>query len=230
MRRRGLTESQARPPDRLSVILIKNMTDIFSIRESIRFGWEKTRTHSGLVFKVVITLFAIQFGSSIASKVLEGTLEGVFATLLFTIVGVVVGAGFANVALKLSKSQHTDYADIIPPLGIVWEYAVATLLVVLIILGGFILLIIPAFYFALRYMFVNFAVLEGEGITGSLRASAKMTLGVKWKLLKFGIVMIGVNILGALAFMIGLLVTIPVTLIASAYVYDILKKRVEVKA
>ncbi len=203
------------------------MTHTFSIRESLRFGWEKTRLHSGLLFKVLITLFAVQVGNSIASKVLEGTLEGFFAIVLFAIVGLALGAGFMRIALKIAKHESPTYADILPPLGMVWEYALASFLTGLIILGGLILLIIPAIYFAIRYMFVRFAVLEGAGITGSLRASAKMTLGVKWKLLGFSLAMIGINILGALAVMVGLLVTIPVTLIAYAHIYTVLKKRVE---
>ena len=206
------------------------MTHTFSIRDAVRFGWEKTRSHSGLLFKVIITLFAVQIGNSIASKVLEGTIEGFFASLLFAIVGVVLGTGFMRITLKIARGEQAMYGDLIPPLKLAWEYFVASLLSGLIIFGGLILLIIPGIYFMLRYMFVRFAVLDGAGILGSLSSSAKMTVGVKWKLLVFGLAMIGLNILGALALMIGLLLTIPITMIAYAHVYDILKKNVEVGA
>jgi len=206
------------------------MTHSFSIKEALRFGWDKTRAHSGLLFKVMITIFAVQVASSIVEKVLEGTVRGFFATVLLLIIGVVVGIGFTHIALKLAKGESAVYRDILPPAKLGWDYVLASFLTGLIIFGGLILLIIPGIYFALRYMFVRFAVLEGTGVMGSLRQSAKMTVGIKWKLLGFGLVMIGVNILGFLALMVGLLITIPLTLIAYAHVYDVLKKNVEVKA
>jgi len=200
------------------------MTHTFSIKEALQFGWEKTRKHSGLLFQVVITLFAVQILSSIAGEVLEGTIDGIFAALLAAIVGAVIGVGAMRIVLKIATHQHTSYADIIPPLGLVWQYVVVTFFAALIIFLGLILLIIPGIYFALRYMFVRFAVLEGAGIKGSLSQSAKMTQGIKWKLLGFMLVLGLVNILGFLALIIGLLVTIPVTLIAYAHVYTVLKK------
>jgi len=206
------------------------MTHLFSIKDALRFGWEKTRAHSRVLFLVLITLFALQVGNSITTKVLENTWEGFFASLLFAIVGAVLGVGLTRIALKIAQHHTVSYNDVLPPFKMVWEYVAASFLAGLIIFGGFLLLIIPGIYFALRYMFVRFAVLDGGGIMGSLRISATMTLGIKWKLLGFSLVLIGVNILGMLALGIGLLISIPVTLIAYAHVYEILKKRVEVKA
>ncbi len=206
------------------------MTDIFSIREALRFGWEKTRNNSGLLFSIIISVFALQVVSSVVADELGKTWEGFFVGFLFGAVGVVLGVGFTRVVLKIAKSERAGYKDIIPPFKLLWEYVVVSFLAGLIIFGGLLLLIVPGIYFILRYAFVRFAVLEGAGITGSLRQSAKMTLGVKWDLLGFFLIMIGINILGALAFMVGLLITIPVTFIAYARLYHLLKKNVEDKA
>ncbi len=32
----------------------------FLISEALQFGWEKTKAHSGLLFQVLLTLFALQ--------------------------------------------------------------------------------------------------------------------------------------------------------------------------
>ena len=42
---------------------------------------------------------------------------------------------------------------------------------------------------------------------------------MKWDLFVFGLLLIGLNIVGALALLIGLLITIPTTMIAVASVY-----------
>jgi uncharacterized membrane protein len=80
-------------------------------------------------------------------------------------------------------------------------------------------------YLSLRYSMARFAVVDGEGITDSLRKSAQETKGVKWHLLGFFLALIGLNILGAVALLVGLLVTLPVSAIAYAHVYLKLKNR-----
>ena len=61
------------------------------------------------------------------------------------------------------------------------------------------------------------------GITASLRESAEMTHGIKWHLLGFFIIILLLNIVGALLLLVGLLVSVPVTMIAYAHVYQKLR-------
>jgi len=206
------------------------MEHTFSIEQTLRSGWKKTRAHSGLVFKAILTLFAVQIAQSIVSKVLEGTFIGVGATIVLVAASIYIGIGFTRIAFKLAKEEHTVYADIIPPWDLVWRYALASLLSGLIIGLGFLLLIIPGIYFALRFSMVRFAILEGAGVKESLRKSSAMTEGKKWHILGFFIVFAVINILGAMLFLVGLLITVPVTLIAYAEVYRHLAHRVEGKS
>lgn len=82
---------------------------------------------------------------------------------------------------------------------------------------------IGALYIALRYAFVQFAVLDGAGVIESLHKSTDMTAGVKLRLLLFWLAMLGINLLGLLAFVVGLIVSIPISMLAYAHVYDKLK-------
>jgi len=50
----------------------------------------------------------------------------------------------------------------------------------------------------------------------ALRASSSLTEEVKWNLLLFWLAIIGLNILGAICLGIGLLVTVPMSLMAQA--------------
>ncbi len=82
-------------------------------------------------------------------------------------------------------------------------------------------------YFALRLSMVRYAILDGAHVVESLEKSSRITRGVKGKLLLFVGVLVCLNILGLLAFIVGLLVTIPVSALAFAHVYTILNGRIE---
>lgn len=85
--------------------------------------------------------------------------------------------------------------------------------------------IVAVAYIVLHYSMARYAVVDGAGIVASLRRSAAMTKGVKWSLAGFLLALVGLNLLGALAFMVGLLITVPISLLAYAHVYLKLKNR-----
>jgi hypothetical protein len=201
------------------------MNSPFSIEESLKFGWAKTKEHSGLIFKALLTIFALEIASAIVSKVLENTLIGFLGNLAIGIAGFVVGVGLTFISLRIAQGKHVEFKDIIPPLEVLWRYFLASLLVCLAVFAGFILLIIPGIYLALRFSLYRFAILDGAGVTDSIKKSSELTKGVKWQLLGFFIVMGVINILGAIALLIGLLITIPVTMIAYAHIYQKLSSR-----
>lgn len=93
-----------------------------------------------------------------------------------------------------------------------------------IMLGiGFFPLIVPGIYLALRYGFFWYAIVDGrKGIVESFKESARITDGVKWNLLLFVFACIGVMILGALCLGVGMLVAVPVVMLATAHLYRVL--------
>src|SRR5438045_1142697 len=99
---------------------------MFSIKEAIIFGWHKVKANSALVFGVVLTMFALQVVSSMVQKVLGGTLLGAAASIVLAVLGVVLGAGMTLIFLKLARSEHAHYRDIVPSLGLVWRYFCAS--------------------------------------------------------------------------------------------------------
>lgn len=111
-------------------------------------------------------------------------------------------------------------------LSLVHMAAIAMLIAGLLVIAGVVALI----YIAIRYSFILFAVLDGAKVMESIHRSAILTKGIKWKLAGFGLVVGLLNILGALCLLVGLLISAPVTGMALAKVYLILKARVEGKA
>ncbi|MCY0541645.1 hypothetical protein OVW21_26825, partial [Klebsiella pneumoniae] len=66
-------------------------------------------------------------------------------------------------------------------------------------------------------------IVEGEGIMESVRASSKLTRNHMGALVLFVLALVGLNILGFLVIVVGLLVTIPISVLAYSHVYLKLK-------
>lgn len=199
------------------------VTQAFSIGEALQFGWRKTREHSGLLFQILLTIFALQVVSEIVDRVLHDTILGILASVALAVLSVVISAGFALVALRLAEGHAAHYRDLFPRAQLVWHFFCVSLVAGLLTLVGFLLLIVPGVYLLLRFSMARFAVVDGAGILESLKRSGRMTHGRKWHLLGFFLLMVLLNIAGALLLLVGLLVTIPVSMLAWAHVYHKLK-------
>ncbi|HUD03137.1 MAG TPA: hypothetical protein VMR46_03980 [Candidatus Paceibacterota bacterium] len=201
------------------------MTHHFSIGESLHFGWAKTKAHSRLLFQAVLTVFAVEIASAIVRRVLVHSLLGFAAEAVLFIMSIYLGVGLTVITLKIARGEHASYSDLMPNTALVWRFFLAGLLSALLVVCGLILLIVPGIYLALRYSMVRFAVIDGASVTDSLRKSAEQTQGVKWHLLWLMLAIIAINIVGAILFLVPLLVTVPVTMIAYAHVYQKLQGR-----
>jgi len=201
-----------------------------SVSDAIEFGWQKTRQHSGLMFKIMLTFFALQVVSAIVDAVLGDTFLGFLAMVALTITGIMIGAGFTKISLHIAKEHAAHYLDLMPPAHTVWYYFCATAVAGVAIVMGFILLIIPGIYLLVRLSMVRFAILDmhsgarGESIMQSLYHSGQITRGHFWKLLLLFLVLVGINILGFAFLYVGLLVSVPVSALAYAHAYTQLKK------
>jgi hypothetical protein len=93
----------------------------------------------------------------------------------------------------------------------------------LVILGALVLLL-PAIYISLRFMFFQFFIVEEDaGIISSLSKSWKITKGQVWPLFLVGIVSMGLVIVGMALFFIGLLVALPLIALMFCCIFRKLK-------
>lgn len=85
---------------------------------------------------------------------------------------------------------------------------------------GTILFIIPGIILSVGFIFVQYlAAEEREGIFESFKRSWKMTKGNRWKIFWLMIVSALFNVLGLLALVVGLLVTVPITYLVYTHLY-----------
>lgn len=196
----------------------------FTVGEALRFGWLKTKEHSGLLFKVMLALFALEVAQQILNRTIEGTLIGALASIALAVLSIVMSAGLCVITLRLARGKAAHFGDLFPWSRMVWLFFLASLLMWLAIVGGLILLIIPGIVILIRLSFVRYAVVDGMGPVEGLKRSWAMTRGHWWHIFGFVLAMLGLNIVGAMLLLVGLLVTVPVSMMAWAHVYLKLKE------
>lgn len=126
----------------------------------------------------------------------------------------IAAGALASLAL-LASTGSINFSEGAPVSGHEASFAVAMLVMLVAVCF--------AVYLAIRYSMARIAVLDGAAILQSLTRSAALTHNVKWHLVLFVLAIIGLNILGLIALLVGLLVTIPVSLLAFVHVYLKLK-------
>ncbi len=104
-----------------------------------------------------------------------------------------------------------------------------SLMVGLSILLGLVFLLVPGIILALGLSFSSYFVAEGGVPVDSMKKSWRTTKGIKWKLLWLGMLIVLINIAGALVFGVGLLLTVPFTKLVISDVYVNFIKKLNVK-
>lgn len=195
----------------------------FSKREALAFGWETT-TNNFVFFLGLIVLFAaFTFSISYLGDLFEqqGILLGSLTIFIITIVGgTILEMGVLLITLELYDQKKPHYKDILIPKQYLFRYLIAKIAYALVVLVGFILLIVPGIIWGIKYTFVRYLIVDkGLSIKEAFRESSKITSGSKWNIFWLRLLMTLINILGLLALGVGLLLSIPVTIMAYAYMY-----------
>ena len=135
--------------------------------------------------------------------------------------------GIAKFFLTAARESSAKYELMLSEVKLnkSYRYLAVSFLYVLLVLFGLLFFIVPGIYFGVKYMFVTYAVVDRDAKIGeAFGMSGKWTRGNKWNLMGLGVLIMLVNLLGLVALIYGLLVSVPVTMIASAYAYDRLSK------
>lgn len=103
------------------------------------------------------------------------------------------------------------------------SYLAAYVLVVLGVVIGLILLIVPGVVFGLTFVFATFLVIDrGLGPLEAMKESRRMTRGYKWDLLGLLYVLFVIVVLGIVALLIGIFISLPVVSLAFVHAYRVL--------
>ncbi len=195
---------------------------ILYMNEALSFGWNAMKSNFWLFVAVLIIAgLIVGIPQTIANR-LKDCSSGL--SLLFQIVAwianVIVAIGYINISLKILDNGKAEFKDFFTFKEYFVGYFAGSILYGLIVMAGFLLLIVPGIYWSLKFQFYGYCVIDLKlDPIEALRKSSRITKDVKWRLLGFGIVLGLINLVGAICLLIGLFVTIPITMIAYAYVY-----------
>jgi uncharacterized membrane protein len=143
-----------------------------------------------------------------------------------TITALVLQLGMIHLALRIHDGKPVEFAHLIDQIDRVGWFLLATWLMAIAVVLGLLLLILPGIIIAIRLMFVGQVIIDDRVNTlDAFQRSWDITRGFGFDLFLFALLLFGVNIVGFILLGVGLLVTLPVTTLASVHVYRHLQQR-----
>lgn len=194
----------------------------FNWREAVSYGWEEMKKNIVFFIILLACVLVVYLIPEIPRALTEKKLPlvSLFFSIISTIVSMVIGMGMIRIALKLYDNQKPELKDLIPEWPLFLMYILMSLLYGIIVIVGLILLIVPGIIAGIALQFCTYLVIDKNmDPIEALKKSYAMTKGIKWDLFVFGLIILGINILGALCLLVGLFVTIPVTMMAIVFIY-----------
>lgn len=198
----------------------------FSVGDAVSFGWYAMKNNLGFFIPAVLILWAagaipggLQSLNYYMSTVAAAVWAGIFGLVSF-VVGIFVNMAQIRIGLRFADGDVADFPDLLADYRKFLDVLVGSILYGLLVFAGLILLIIPGIYWAVRYQFFGYLILDQEyGPVDAIKRSGELTRGVWWNLFAFWLTMLGIWILGFLACCVGVLFAMPVIIVAIAYVY-----------
>ncbi|OGZ45017.1 MAG: hypothetical protein A3J54_03165 [Candidatus Ryanbacteria bacterium RIFCSPHIGHO2_02_FULL_45_13b] len=196
-----------------------NATPTFSIKESLIFGWEAFLLHYRIFIPAMFLTLVISFLPEFIGKDYSNGIT-VIALVLGMIVQIIVGMGITKLALKITAGEQVMFDDIFSTTHLFFPYVGAHIVYGCIVLAGLLLFIIPGILWSVSYWLFSYVLLDKElGAWEALSEAKRISKGARWELFKFMVVVGVLNLAGILIFFVGLFITIPITTVATAYVY-----------
>jgi len=200
-----------------------------SIKQALSFGWETFKKRPWFFVGASLLVFIVSFLAGVATGLFDLALTGDpenpsgAGSIIDWLISTLINMGIIAFYLRANDNVEQKTLNELWHPHPYWKFFAATLLVGIVVVLGLLLLIVPGIIFLMMFLFTTFLVIDRNlGPIEAMKESRRITHGHRWKLLGFGLVLLLINLLGAIALGIGLLVTIPVTMLAFTYVYRLL--------
>lgn len=197
----------------------------FSASETFAWGWATFKSRWQFFVGVAALTFLISFiigaiGSAFPEEPRDGFAWWAVGSVLTGVFSILLNIGVTHFWLGAHDAPQEVRIGFLWFPRPFWKYLGASVLAALVVLAGLILLIVPGIIAALALSFVSFVVIDrGLSPIAALKESARITKGNRLELLLLFLLLLLINILGALALLVGLLVSAPVSHLAMTHAY-----------
>jgi len=189
-----------------------------SIKEVFGKCWGLTKPNIGFLALLFLVFVVIQM--------VIGDGKGGISFLLNLLLGTCSILAWTRVSLDVVDGKKPSVDAISAEFKHFLTYLGSSVIFQVALVVGLVLLIVPGLYVLVTYCWAPYLISEKkQGVVDSLKQSKVLAQGVRWQILKLILAIIGLNILGLLALIVGLFVTVPMSMIASALVYRALVTR-----
>lgn len=171
---------------------------------------------------MMVSAIAISFGLELILSALpfSENLSAIISQLLVTLLTTPISVGVGIVGIKLAARGQTSGTSIFNYFGYMGKLFLLTLLMYLMIGIGFVLLILPGIYLLFAYYFATPLMVEKNlGIWEAMEASRKAVTHKWFTLFFFWIILFIVVVVSALPLLIGLIWTIPLSVLCYGVIY-----------
>jgi uncharacterized membrane protein len=192
----------------------------FNVGDAVSYGWNAYWKNVGPMVLIVLVIWAV----NVVLALVALPFDNAFARAVFQIIGWLVGL---LLALGLIRATLAVTRGVKPEVSMLFEtdnfgpYIVAAILFGIGAAIGLILCIVPGIIFITFFGFYGFVIVDQneQSPIDALKRSKDLVSGHFGAVLGLAVVLILINIVGAILCGIGLLFTIGITAIAWAYAY-----------
>lgn len=202
----------------------------YAISDSIHAAWDLFKEKWYVIYGLYLlpVVLGIVYSMTLESLGNEFNAPILLVMFAYMILQTVLSMGLIKGYLNLVRGEAITAQTFKDMLPLVVNYILGTLLMALIVIVGFVLLIVPGIYFSLKYYFVPFLLIDKKmSPMEALRASEKMTDGIKWEMLGLFATTVLLAYLGLFALIVGVFVTAPVAGMSYVYFYEKALKRLK---
>ncbi len=201
--------------------------------ELLTEAWEIFRPKWAKILSVLVVGFLIGIVGEkslylVSKSYGEQSITTFFFEVIFGVVQAFFSAGFIFSVLKMIRNQDFGWTDLFSQANRFLVYLHAAIKLGIMMVVGIILLIIPGLYIGLKYWPVMYLIIDRYDlkVKEAFKLAAKMTEGIKWQVLAVELVIGALNVGAAMIFWVGLIITVPMSYLAGAILYDKLLIRI----
>ncbi len=190
--------------------------------EALSYGWRKTKSNFGFfaVFLIAIGVIQLFFLGLTGILVWKAWYLAPIPLLIDAVLAVFMGSAALSLSLKVNHDEKLRLTELWVGGPKTAQFVIGCILYVIIVSVGYLLLIIPGIYLAVKYQFFAICIFDQDlSAVEGLKMSGRITKGswgdCFWLVVEQGIACF----LGMLALGIGLFWAVPTALVAHGYAY-----------